>query len=256
MFEYALSLLFVGKEDMESLCRTAYESQITRWVIDAADINIASPDAGERLQQARKETFFGSIAGMNVGDFCRYNEIHQDIRPDFRERAKTGEPAALENYLKSTGYVRIVAVEDYVGTGTQMKTAYNYLKQLPEFPVLLCPLIVAPDGMDTGTEMVDGNVSFQPIFCLSNAASIGPEPLENEPELASRLRDLLPRLFQKVNGTVPDNRMSTYIGPFGFKHKGTSVLTYLNCPNNVPPIVHHRSDTWMMPLFRRSEREG
>ena len=256
LFEFAMSLLFVGKEDMESLCRAAFEGQITRWIIDEADINIASSEAAEHLQQARKETFFGSIAGMNIGDFCRYNDIHQDIRPDFREHALIGDPSSLKKYLEAEGFVRIVAVEDYVGTGTQMKTALGYLKQLTEFRVLLCPLIVAPEGMDVGAKMANGNVTFQPVFCISNAASIGKDPTENESELVSRLRDLLPRLFGKVNGTVPENQLKDYIGAFGFKDRGTSLLTYLNCPNNVPPIVHHQSDTWTTPLFRRSEREG
>ena len=258
LFDFAMSLLFVGKEDMESLCRAAFEGPIARWIIDAADINIASPDAGEQLQQARKETFFGSIAGMNIGDFCRYNEIHQDIRPDFREHALIGDPESLKKYLDTNGFVRIVAVEDYVGTGTQMKKAYRYLKQLSElgFPVLLCPLIVAPDGMKIGAKMAKGNVAFQPVFCISDTATIGQDPVENEPELVSRLRELLPRLYDKVNGTVPENHMEDYIKPFGFQNKGASLLTYLNCPNNVPPIVHHQSDTWTTPLFRRSEREG
>jgi len=256
LFEFAMSLLFVGKEDVESLCRTAFEGQITRWIINAADIPIGSSEAGERLQEARNETFFGSIAGMNIGDFCRYNGIHQDIRPDFREHALIGDPVSLKKYLKTEGFVRIVAVEDYVGTGTQMKKAHSYLKKLSEFPVLLCPLIVAPEGMNVGTTMANGNVTFQPVFCISNAASIGKDPTEDEPELVSRLRDLLPRLFDKVRGTDVENHMEDYIGPFGFKDKGSSLLTYLNCPNNMPPIVHHQSDTWTTPLFRRSEREG
>ncbi len=255
LFEFAMCLLFVGKEEMESLCRTAYESQITRWIIEEAGIDIASQDACEQLQTARQQTFFGSIAGMNIGDFCRYNGIHQDIRPDFRERSTMEDPASMEAYLKQKQFVRIVAVEDYVGTGNQMKKAYEYLKQLAEFPVLLCPLIVAPEGVEAGIKMALGNVTFQPVFCISNAASIGENPIENEPEIVSRLRELLPRLFEKVNGTHPEHHLNEHIRPFGFLNKGTSLLTYLNCPNNVPPIVHHQSDTWT-PLFRRSEREG
>ncbi len=258
LFEFAMSLLFVGKEDMESLCRAAFEGPILRWIIDVAEIDIASPDAGERLQQARKETFFGSIAGMNIGDFCRYNGIHQDIRPDFREHALIGDPKSLRKYLETAGFVRVVAVEDYVGTGSQMKKAHKYLKQLSDsdLPVLLCPLIVAPEGTEVGEELAKGNMTFQPVFRIPDAAVIGENESVNEPALISKLRDLLPRLFDVVNGTVPEEQMEDYIGPFGFLNKGTSLLTYLNCPNNVPPIVHHHSNTWTTPLFRRSDREG
>lgn len=258
LFEFAMCLLFVGKEDMESLCRAAFEGPILRWIIDVADIDIGSPDAAERLQQARKETFFGSIAGMNIGDFCRYNEIHQDIRPDFREHALIGDPKSLMKYLRAEGFVRVVAVEDYVGTGTQMKKAHKYLKELSnaDLPVLLCPLIVAPAGVGVGEKLAEGNMAFQPVFHIPDAAIIGENASENEPELTSKLRELLPRLFDKVNGTLPEAQLKGYIKPFGFQNKGTSLLTYLNCPNNVPPIVYHQSDTWTSPLFRRSDREG
>jgi hypothetical protein len=258
LFEYALALLFVGKEDLESLCRAAFEGPILRWIIDVADINIAFPDAGERLQQARKETFFGSIAGMNIGDFCRYNAIHQEIRPDFREHALIGDPKSLRMYLETAGFVRVVAVEDYVGTGSQMKKAHKYLKQLSDLdlPVLLCPLIVAQEGVKAGEKLAKGNMAFQPVFRIPDAAMIGENESVDEPVLVSKLRDLLPRLFDAVNGTVLERQLKDHIGPFGFLNKGTSLLSYLNCPNNVPPIVHHQSDTWTTPLFRRSEREG
>ena len=42
---------------------------------------------------------------------------------------------------------------------------------------------------------------------------------------------------------------------YGFDY-GTLVLSYLNCPDNVPWIVHKRTDDLPEPLFPRASREG
>lgn len=257
LFELASLLLFIGSEEMLTLYRSSFRDSITRWVIDQAKIDITSTSAAEQIQLAFKETFFGSIAGMDVGTFCRVNQIRQDIRPDFREQSLIGDPKSFAKYLGVNNFKRIIAVEDYVGSGSQMKSAATYLSKLKKHRILLCPMIVSPKGVEVGNGLATGHVSFSPNFCIPQASSISRTKNRSvtEPAIFERFRKMLERTYSKVKGNSQEQEP---YGPFGFpptKGTGSLLLTYLNCPNNVPPAIHHSSESWE-PLFQRSSREG
>ncbi|MDA1054841.1 MAG: hypothetical protein O3C40_30830 [Planctomycetota bacterium] len=257
MFELASWLLFVGEAEMKSLYQSSFAGVITRWVIDQANIDITCIDAPDRIAQALKRTFVGSMAGMEIGTYCRVNGIEgQSLRPDFRDHAHIGTPDSLRMYLNAKGYARIVAVEDYVCTGQQMEEACAYLSKLTEFPTLLCPMLVAREGVETGNELArkHSHFDFNPLFAPPLEIAVPKAPLSssNEPTFIVQLRELISRLWTQVHGT--DVTQHLY-GPFGCGGTGSLLLTYLNCPDNVPPIIHHKSDSWE-PLFQRSSREG
>jgi hypothetical protein len=255
MFELASWLLFVGEEEMKSLYQSSFTGIITRWVIDQEGIDITIGDVSDLVDKGLKATFFGSIAGMDMGTYCRVNGIEgQSFRPDFREHSYLGSSDSLRKYLKRKSYKRIVAVEDYVGTGTQMKEACRYLSQLFDFPTLLCPMLIAPDGVKEGNKLANSHLKFEPLIPLSPEATIpavAPRG-SHEPRFLPKLRGTLKHLYVKVYGQNPTQQL---YGPFGFGDTGSLLLTYLNCPDNVPPLIHHKSDTWE-PLFRRASREG
>lgn len=257
LFELASWLLFVGSEEMISLYRSSYTGNITRWVIDEANVDITTVDAAEAIEEAFKRTFFGSIAGMDMGTYCRVNGIQgQSFRPDFREHGCIGDPDSLRRYLRANNYERIVAVEDYVGTGTQMREAVVYLSRLTDFPTLLCPMLVASEGLKAGNELAakHSHVKFDSLFPLPAEAAVpqSPSASSKEPRFIVELRQFISRIWPQVHGTKSTQRL---YGPFGFGDTGSLLLTYLNCPDNVPPIIHHKSETWQ-PLFQRSSREG
>jgi hypothetical protein len=236
--------------------RAAFSGPITRWIIDEeAGLDITASDFTNRFQEALNETFFGSIAGMDIGSFFRVNELRgQSLRPDFRVLAKLGDPVKTSNYLTSFNIKRIVAVEDYVGTGSQMNQAAQFLTQLSAFSILLCPMIVARGGVAFGESLAKGHINFAPSFMVPASATL-PEsaPIDfNEAEELSNLRTIAIRFWQQVQGTDPDPQLYE---PLGFKNTGSLVMTYFNCPDNVPPLIHHLSDTWE-PLFRRMYREA
>ncbi|MEO7174085.1 hypothetical protein [Flavobacterium sp.] len=81
-------------------------------------------------------------------------------------------------------------------------------------------------------------------------AILTPEPLEDENLIFQDIRGLLTRLHQLVKG---DASMPSVTGIYGYRGTGSLAILYNNCPNNVPPVVHSRSDTWK-PLFPRSSR--
>ena len=255
LFELAAWLLFVGSEEMYSLYRSSYNDVVTRWVIDHAKIDIAATDAKDQLERSLSKTFFGSIAGMDMGTYCRKNGIEgQSFRPDFREHRYLGSADSMRNYLTGQ-FDRIVAIEDFVGSGQQMKEATEYLSQLTEFPILLSPILVATEGVKVGLDLEKNNshISFRPLFPLPrmNAVPDSSPHGYSEPALNKRVRRLLRKVWPQTQGK---SLTQPLYGPFGCGDVGSLVLTYLNCPDNVPPAIHHKSDTWE-PLFRRSSRE-
>ncbi len=257
LFEFVPWLLFIGRREMESMYRAAFSGPISRWIIDDANLDICDISFPFRFQQAVEQTFFGSIAGMDIGSFIRVNELRgQSIRPDFRVLEKLGDVGRTDSYLKSEKKTRIVAVEDYVGTGSQMREAAGFLSQLADFKTLLNPLVVSPIGVIEGERLSKHSpqLSFVPLFVVPSCATLpGSPPVGvNEPIDFPAMRSLVKRLWSQVQGTIPDPQLYT---PFGFGSTGSLVMTYFNCPDNMPPLVHHLSDTWK-PLFRRLYREA
>ncbi len=254
LFELAIWLLFVGSEEMISLYRSSHAGIVTRWVIDQANIDITLPSAAAEIELALKATFFGSIAGMDMGAYCRANAIQQSYRPDFREVGKIGDVAKLQQYLHSEGYKRVVAVEDYVGSGTQMRQAWTCLGQLNAFPLLVSPIIVADSGAKVGRQLTSApNSWFQPVLATPPESAV-PRFVRvgfREHAFNKRVRSLLLRVWNKTEGNIPTQPL---YGPFGCGGVGSLVLTYLNCPDNVPPAIHHTSDQWR-PLFERAPRK-
>lgn len=256
LFEFVPWLLFVGRRELEVMYRAAFSGPITRWIIDEASLDITASDFNQRFQDAVHATFFGSMAGMDIGSFVRVNGLRgQSLRPDFRVLTELGDLSAIQQHLCDGSYERIVAVEDFVGSGEQMEQAANGLTQFDR-SILLCPIIIAPLGVETGKQIVSANtrVSFSPMFVLPRSATVPTSiPIDDsEPQELSNLRMIAVRTYQQVEGSIPDRQLH---GPFGFRDTGSLVMTYLNCPDNVPPLIHHLSDTWE-PLFRRMYREA
>ena len=250
-------LLYVGTDEMDSMYRAAFEGPIARWIIEDAKLDITSPDLSNQLTTEVKRTFFGSIAGMQIDSFIRINGIAgQSLRPDFRQFNRLGAITKLRKELRQGKYKRIVAVEDVVGTGEQMEEAAELLVKVAPKPVLLCPLLVAPDGVNrwhTEIKTMGKNLHFDPLVVIPPNAMIPKDRSPNtEPTELQRFRQLLTRTWGKVEGTHPDNQLYS---EYGFGNLGSLVLTFLNCPDNAPPLIHYDSDQWRS-LFPRNPREG
>lgn len=268
LFRMVPWLLFFGKEEMKTMYRAAFAGPITRWVIEKAPLPIGSPDLAVKFEAAIAQTWFGSMAGMDIGSFMRLNGIsEQSLRPEFRVLSHLGDPNKIREHLRKPsefrphGYQRIVVVEDVVGSGRQMRDAVPILEELREFEVLLCPIIVAKAGCEAGEKIANPNpnptshITFAPHFRIPDAATLGPEPAsDDEPTEFGAIRDLVTRTWDRLK------QAPSYDLPFGFGNLGLLVLTYLNCPNNVPPLFHRMteatdSSSGWFPLFPRVVRE-
>jgi len=121
---------------------------------------------------------------------------------------------------------------------------------------MICPIVCGPLGVERGRKIAENSeqVTFREYFQIPPAARLDREPAIEEPEFFGPLRDLLIRTWNRISdGSYGDS-------PFGFTSpdipsSALLALTYLNCPNNAPALIHRRRSDWK-PLFERIVREG
>jgi hypothetical protein len=248
LFNFVPSLLFVAEEELLATYRAAYTGPICRWILKQSGITLDDPNLDERLKTERNATWFGCLAGMDINTFCRVNGVFgQSFRPEFRFLAKFCDMKKLSSWLKEKDYRRIVIVEDIIGTGEQLEQTMGALAKLSDVPIKLVPLFIAPQGDRRVRQLlktlVYAHVAYEPIFVLPHECLVDETPAEED---SSEIRE-----FREVNNRLFKDRFGE--GLFGFgKTYGTLVLTYANCPDNVPPIVHNGKHA----LFPRASREG
>lgn len=255
LFRIVPWLLFFGQEEMKTLYRAAYTGPIARWIMTQADLKLMDPELRTRFDAAVNETLFGSLAGMDLGSFLRLNGVQrQDLRPEFRGLAYLGDDSKLQSYLRKNGYRRIVLIDDFVGTGSQMTEAIPVLTKLDNISVLISPLISASKGCETGEAIQRSSASriaFDPYFRIPAAATVCPNAADGEPEVFTRIRGVIARTRKRLRAKAG--------AEFGYGNLGLLVLTYLNCPNNLPPIFHRfvkpsQTKLGWSPLFPRVAR--
>ena len=153
---------------------------------------------------------------------------------------------------------RIVLLEDFVGSGTQMENAIRFICSLPSpIPVLLLPLIICPDGADMGRRLsVDPSfphLTYSPVIELKRADMIT-AATPSDGSFRSYVADAVRNTYGTVVGN--DAARPRPYDPFGFPSgagTGATVVLYSNAPANTLPILQHQSDTWNS-LFPRSAR--
>lgn len=254
LFSFVPWLLFVGQEEMKCMYQAAMTGPIARWIIDHAKLSLDDPDIGDKFSQAVKRTYFGSIANMDISSFLRINSIEgQSTRVAYRDQSIVGDAMAFKQ--STVEYDRFVAIEDMVGTGGQMQEAVPFLKKVHPKPVLICPLIVAQAGVKAwklGVQHELEHATFSPLFVIPENACLPKKlPADHLGEL-SQMHKIAKTTWTQVKGSNPSPAL---FGPFGCGEFGSLVLSYFNCPDNVPPFIHHASDTWSA-LFPRNSREG
>ncbi|MCY2990860.1 MAG: hypothetical protein NTY19_23735 [Planctomycetota bacterium] len=258
LFRLVPELLFVGSQEFDCLYQAAFNGPIARWLLDQEGLQLDASRTPKRLRKAEQTTWFCAITdSMQIAEFYHLNHIEGvDVRPVWHTLRKfLTEDAVqkLDAHMRTQGFRRIVLLEDFVGTGTQMEGAVRFAAALPgRFPILLCPLVICPKGAEKARDLQReiGHLTFSPVFELPESAFLSSLPVEQETGFMKELREAVIRLQPRLI-----NPKCKY-GPFGFRRTGALVVLHTNCPNNTLPIIHHLSsggDPWT-PLFRRSER--
>lgn len=262
MIRMVPQVFFVGTKEFNSLYRSALNGPIARWLIERLNLNLLDLDLNEKLDEAIKETWFCGITdSMQIAAFHHVNNIEGgDHRPDWRTLEQFSTSNDVESFMRQNNYQRLVLLEDFVGSGSQMISAVTFAASLLNMPsILVLPLIAGPVGQSIGNMFASSysNVAFQCMLTLSNDAFVFEMPLASEESLFPIVREMIIRLHPTVRAeTTPDENTKPY-GPFGYNpilpRRGAFLVMYTNTPDNTLPIIHHSSASWSA-LFQRSSR--
>lgn len=254
MFLLLEYLFFVGQKEFEALYQTAYSRHIAAWILIQKKIKIDSALAEVELKKGLNNTIYTAITdSFKIGDFLRLNSVQG---ADFRFTWEQGLKMNWDPYkfVLASGGKRIVLLEDFVGSGSQMENAVIQACSLPnKAQVLLCPLIICPAGAEMAKELANKftNLTYSPVLELSETSFITPNVSVGEPVLFKKVRKLIGELHPTVAGK---SEWSQNYGPFGYEKTGALIVKHDNCPDNTLPLIHHQSDSPWHPLFYRVSR--
>ncbi len=254
LFRLVPHIFFISRDEFSSLYRAALHGEVIKWLVDELNIKFSDHKAEEKLRNALRETWFCPITdSMQIAYFYHTNNLEGiDLRPDWRSLEKFGSDEKIKDYMRSKGLKRIVLLEDFVGSGSQIERAVIFAaSSIDDMKLLVIPLLVCPEGEETGKKLENRfhNITFSPVLSLPNEAFVFKTEQKGEGDIFIQARDLVQRLDDIVKG----NNKKKYYGPFGYRNTGAIIVMYTNCPDNTLPIIHHFSNTWN-PLFPRSSR--
>jgi len=265
LLELVPQIIFLGREEFTKMYQAAFRGPITRWVVDRMDVKFTDVNLQTKLtQEIHKHTWFCALSdSMPISDFCHANHLGGiEYRPDLRALSTLGDLHRILNFMNSHSdaegqpvpLTRIVALEDFIGSGTQLRDAMCLISDLlaNNVPILLVPLVICPEGEATIRSLFGGNPLFrlEPVLRLENAILVHAGSTAEPGSLPARVKDLVGRCYGQVRGNGKGNPLYS---PFGFRETGALVVLVSNTPANTLPIIHHRSSTWE-PLFPRSAR--
>jgi len=259
LFQLVPNIFFIGDEEFLSLYRAGFRTAIVKWLIDQSGLDFLAIDFEKQLNALLKQTLFCSITDWDLATFCRVNEISgPGIRPDLTASQTLSSATELLAFMSQHQLNRIIVVEDFIGSGTQMNEVETILTTLAAgTPMLIVPLVVCPAGHVAGLvlESSNPNISFDPILRPPPESFVAEMPSLDESSLFPQVRELVKRLYPLVAGGIPVDDGTNPYGPFGFGRTGGLIVLYSNCPDNSLPAIHYKSEhsTWS-PLFPRRSR--
>jgi hypothetical protein len=250
LFRLLGHLFFLAKPQFKALCRGAFNDAIVRWLIEEENIQLDAPDLHQQLEQAVAATWFGAVTdSMNLNSFIKANRLSgHDIRAEWRTLERLGDPEAVRRHVTECGVRRLVLLEDFVGSGEQMRSAVVWARDvLPDIPILVAPLICCPEGAVNGQLIATRyGLAFEPTLRLRDDLFLLPMPVANEPPVFAEVRSLILRIKDRLGKWSSE--------PFGHEETGAIFAMFTNCPDNTLPIIHEQSASWNA-LFPRVRRE-
>jgi hypothetical protein len=254
LFRLVPDIFFIPIEGFYSLYRSALRHVVVRWLIDELKIEFTSRKAETDIKKAIKETWFCPITdSMQIAAFYHANNIEGiDMRPDWRSLEEFGSPDKIRRYMGSNDLKRLVLIEDFVGSGSQIRSTLEFaIQSLGNKRILLTPLLICPEGVEMGRllEAKSRTLTFMPVLSLPKEVLVHKIQEANKTEILKQVAEIVQRMDRQVKG----NNRTGYYGPFGYKETGALIVMHSNCPDNTLPIIRHSSNTWTA-LFPRSSR--
>lgn len=255
LFRLLRHLFFIGPKELDNLYRVAYNEHVSHWLINQLGLTLDDPTLDEQLAIALNETWFCPITdSMRINAFYHLNHITgSNLRPDWFSLAELGSTARIGTYVADQGIRRIVLLEDFVGSGSQIEPSVTFAATLPaNLPVLCLPLILCPSGVTNlnAWQAAHANLTCDSVLRLGPTDFIGSNPVPNEPAIYAEIRPVAITSFNTMQTSGPHPQLYT---PFGFQGTGGLVVLSTNCPDNTLPLIHFNVSTWNA-LFPRASR--
>ncbi|MEP1779751.1 hypothetical protein [Reichenbachiella sp.] len=276
LFKLIPKIFYIGKNEFDTLYRIAYNTNAVRWIIDVKNLIIDQSLQG-KLVEALKRTWFCPVTdSMRINQFYHLNSIGgAGKRPEWRALEAFGSKSKIEEYIEKNDFERIVLLEDFVGSGNQVKDSVAYAAEtFPEIDFLVAPILMCPQADSLMDELVAKyqNVTVSPVLRLNKDVFLSQERDDNKNDFRE-VFDLTQIGFERMKEeNAPDSEAelvnelygipkSAYLKlkktiltkPFlGFRGMGGLVVLHTNTPNNTIPIIW--SNVNWHPLFNRHVR--
>ncbi|MFT3869808.1 MAG: hypothetical protein QM715_15265 [Nibricoccus sp.] len=274
LLKYARRITYFSQDDMEALYQTAFTGPITQWIIEKEKLSLLDPKFQIRLQEELHTlTWYCPVTdSMKIADFLHINLITENYRPCFRDHYHFKSPeevdgtiAKFKKYMSkpnssagAPSLKRLVLLDDFVGSGTQVTGPIKWAAQNLNVPILFIPLVICAPGLSKINDLRKDlpNLDVSPIIVLSEENLLGPKRRGKEGiEIAAEIEKLANSTFGLVAGSTHTDKNTSPYTAFGYQETGATYVSHSNTPNNTLPLVHHKSVTgnWQ-PLFPRSKR--
>lgn len=246
-----IELFFVGRKEFEALYRSVYGGVLSRWIIDQNRLDPFDEEIDDNVRKGLNDCWLCPITdSLRINSFLKVNGLKSmEHRPDWKSLVKFGDAAKIATYLKEHDVTKIVLLEDFVGSGTQVQEAIDFVEtHFSTFNVLICPLVVCPKGDDRISKRIKKmpNVKYEAGLLIPENAMFQRDPQNANHKLNERVWDLFTRLQERFKVGKPEALL-------GFKKTGAQVVMYSNCPNNTLSLFHSEANDWK-PLFPRVNR--
>ncbi len=242
-------LQFIDRDDMAALYRTAYTQQLRRWLFDQLRLNFTYREIEIRraIAEALHHTWLCPITdSMDIAQFCHINAIRtKGYRPQWHTLRQFASPLKVRRFLRRHNLTRIVLLEDFVGSGDQVRPALQFVHDiLPTTSVLFAPLIISQTGYANAARLTASWPRFTvaPTFVIPKSVHVCRNTTPNEAPFVPLARSVILRTAHRFRHHA-----------FGYRGLGTLVVSYANCPDNTPPLFWAHDQTWT-GLFPRVTR--
>jgi len=258
LFQLIPELFYIGAAEFASLYRAAYNVEVARWLIDVLGIKFTDANISKVLSDAAEETWFcAATDSFRINDFFKINRIPSkyDLRPDWHSLTQLGDLTSIKTYIVAQGISRVVMLEDFVGSGSQVVSRIEYLcNNFPGIDVLIVSLITCPTGVIEFEKLIAKypNLTIRHVVKVPESVFIPFTPKAGELAIHSETREMATRLYSKTTDGKTASTQKPYY-PLGYKKTGALVVLHTNTPDNTLPLIHWQSSTWY-PLFKRITR--
>lgn len=245
-------LQFIDRDDTLTLYRAAYSQQVGRWIMDQLNLDFTQTETALKraIRRAMRRTWLCPVTdSMDIGQFCHVNGIDTaPYRPQWWTLQRFGSAQKVQRFLHAESLERIVLLEDFVGSGRQVRKVLLFAMErlVPEVPVLFVPLVISERGVSNLRPLCSRfpHLQIQPTFVIPCNVHVRKDPQPNEPAFVQSARPVIVKTRRHFKSQ-----------PFGFNGLGTLVVSHANCPNNTPPLVWSDEGDWTA-LFPRVSRPG